>query len=741
MEMKDFYNETFEGIEADRKLKEETKQNLKYAAKNEENRKAQAKMVKPKSKGKLAVAITSIAMAFVMGIGVGAYFILRGPYNATLQFNAALGEVARERTENAQYLPNVDKLTTELSEQNISPLASFSSSTQVTAKAIDLEGFLNIKDALATIEGEGAGKYLGYDIYEIKNEIAFVLKTIPAFNQWFRLPTMRTEQGFVSIPYYEGWAYYLECDEEAKDITITRVCWRTRFQYWDFERGIVVEDYERDGTPIDAHDKNHPANNFGHSLDSIIQYQVMQTKYYFDEQDREVVECYVYAVAVDNYVSGTEYNSNLSDYKPISIEYLKNVKDTSLTKYRIRMSEFYDSGRVSQPDGNSIGGMDIRGLNPNGSTYDFVQIDYVDSNDISLLRVTGELPVDSVSLKPQTTGIAFYRKTNDLVQLYTSTHDYLDIANSTGEWKDYQYWGYFAGYDATNIDIKSVFTGSGGFNRWGGIDYAGSVSSNNVTRAIKYYDLGTGSEINLMQAVCYGIVNMADGLGVSEFDNDKFQAGMDKYGDNVDYTDGSSEKLTDDYIAKIREAAVKGFTLKNDWAKIYENSSKAIEVAELKGEFYGQELPISYLDSFLDMYNDSNTINLGCARAGVLSNAIKSNIDDYSLSVALVSETGNVIVIWANYGGWYETYYKDGKPTGDFYLTTEGWVEIDNLKNVDISEEGTYTLQYVVTKKEGNNDVVVFDTKLPLMIIRYAPITMTNGYKVICEAKVLKIIV
>jgi hypothetical protein len=122
-------------------------------------------------------------------------------------------------------------------------MALATSAVPVTAESVDLEGYLKINEKLAEIEGEGAGKYLGYDIFEIKNEIAFVLKTVPAFNQWFRLPTMREEQGFVSIPYYESWAYYLESDEQARDVTVTRVCWRTRFSYWDFDTEQEVEDY------------------------------------------------------------------------------------------------------------------------------------------------------------------------------------------------------------------------------------------------------------------------------------------------------------------------------------------------------------------------------------------------------------------------------------------------------------------------------------------------------------------
>ena len=58
-----------------------------------------------------------------------------------------------------------------------------------------VEEFSELVDEYGTIENyAGAGKYLGYDIYEIKNEIAYVTKTVPAFNQWFRMPTMRENE-------------------------------------------------------------------------------------------------------------------------------------------------------------------------------------------------------------------------------------------------------------------------------------------------------------------------------------------------------------------------------------------------------------------------------------------------------------------------------------------------------------------------------------------------------------------
>ena len=81
----------------------------------------------------------------------------------------------------------------------------------------------------------GAGKYQGYYMNEIKDELAFVVKHVPAFNQWFKMPGMREEQGYAEIPYYENWAYYLELELFPLKLNVTRVASSSITPYMDFD--------------------------------------------------------------------------------------------------------------------------------------------------------------------------------------------------------------------------------------------------------------------------------------------------------------------------------------------------------------------------------------------------------------------------------------------------------------------------------------------------------------------------
>lgn len=63
---------------------------------------------------------------------------------------------------------------------------------------------------------------------------------------------------------------------------MTRMCWATRLDYFDFDKKKIVEDYNKSGS------------------ESIIWFGVMRTNYYYDEAGRETVECFIYAVACDH---------------------------------------------------------------------------------------------------------------------------------------------------------------------------------------------------------------------------------------------------------------------------------------------------------------------------------------------------------------------------------------------------------------------------------------------------------
>lgn len=298
------------------------------------------------SKKNLAVSLmTLIAIVAIM---LGTVFISGCNGRGKLNYDKERGGIAVEKVENAQYTPDIDKYLSINSAQT----ASFAVSGNENESG---DEFTALIEEYATVENyAGAGKYLGYDIYEIKNEIKFVVEKVPAFNQWFRMPIMREKQGFAAIPYYENWAYYLEMEEETSVLSITRVCWSTRSSYFDFENEETVEEHE-DGSRF-------------------IQYEVMKTNYLETEED-EIVECFIYSVGIDNVKESYYYNSNTQDYHPFEYQYLRNVKDKSMVKYHITAAN------------RGYGGMDIRGLNPYGVRREFTMVNYDGYKDISVTKI------------------------------------------------------------------------------------------------------------------------------------------------------------------------------------------------------------------------------------------------------------------------------------------------------------------------------------------------------------------
>ncbi|MBQ9793107.1 MAG: hypothetical protein IJW32_05175 [Clostridia bacterium] len=359
------------------------------------------------SKKKKVVAIVLVSILVIAALSGVLYWIFGD--HRTLNFDFEKGGVAGTRVETAQYTPDIDKylevngggstLSSNIDagyiEENIATAAVLSE------PSVTQEEFQTIIDEFAKVDNyAGAGKYQGYDIYEIKEELKFVVEKVPAFNQWFRMPTMRENQGYVSIPYYEGWAYYLELELEPLKLSVTRVCWCTRSSFMDFKNKTFVEDYA-DGS-------------------SVRQFEVMKTNYFTDENGDEVVEAYIYSVGVDHTRSRNNYyNDNTSDYKPYEYQYLKNVKDKTLVTYHItaatRMSmynneEYFEGWTEDSVAGDD--GMDVRGLTPYGARREFRVVNYDGYSQIDMLDIDQQF---ATMINPTATGeVSFDMDSNNI---------------------------------------------------------------------------------------------------------------------------------------------------------------------------------------------------------------------------------------------------------------------------------------------------------------------------------------
>ncbi len=346
--------------------------------------------------------IVVIVIAVILVAAVGGYFIYKKSSGKTLTLDRSKGAIAADRVEKAQYTPDIDAYL----QANPSDTGA-----RTLSAGLATEDFNEIIDKYAKVENyAGAGKYLGYDIYEIKNEIKFVVENVPAFNQWFRMPGMREAEGFISIPYYEGWAYYLEMDEATSALSITRVCFATRSRYLDFDKRKTVE-YYKDGS-------------------SFLQYEIMKTNYLKTDTD-EIVECYIYSVGVDNVnppvpletdTSSGYYNENTKDYYPFEFQYLRNVKDKSMVKYHITTAQ-----RYSANESFDEGGMDIRGLNPYGVRREFMIVNYDGYQDINVTEIDQKFATLS---RPWDNGEVDFDVNDGNIQLLLDTIGYKEDVSS-----------------------------------------------------------------------------------------------------------------------------------------------------------------------------------------------------------------------------------------------------------------------------------------------------------------------
>lgn len=640
------------------------------------------------TKSKKTILIILVSVLLISLLGIGGYFL----FKKRLKYDSELGMLAKEKVTNAQYLPNVDGLFLNSNQVQVATLSN------PTVSDLSQDDFQQIVDNLGHFDNfAGAGKYLGYDIYEIKNEIEFVVEKVPAFNQWFRMPQMRIEEGYLDIPYYENWAYYLDYNEETKALTITRVCWSTRTDFIDF---------------------NSKSSREG------VQYEIMQTKYYYEEE-KEVVEVKVYCVGIEeNYDSfNSRYNSNEEEYYPYEYIYLKNVKDTSLTKYHIVSAERYRDDETFDE-----GGMDIRGEAPYGTIRNFLNLSYTDSDNINMLRISQVLPTDVYRLA-KTTNIMMYSEIEGNVDYFAEAYDYYDENSSV----NHQLLAPFLTYNTSEFDIVELFSFShdlSSYSRNANVDANGVIYSNTISRTKKQSSLYS-SQSEFLNIFTDSIMNLGKLTGATKQANDEFKSSVEDI-TSLD-NDTVYETNLDKYIDSLSKSIVDNFELRANWKNIYKEQSKAIKCETIKGDFYGKadEIFVEDLSSLLDFYyNNTGSYNLNI-NADIIEgkeHLIDSN-KEYSLSTILKSETGDIYIVDTYYGGIEEVYYNGS--TEETYLRFNqgpGWVDNGGLYHLNIDKAGTYTLMLaIITKDELGNEEIMLDTNMPVFIHRYKKINVPNS--------------
>lgn len=684
---------------------------------------------------KLAAAIP-LSLAGVMLFGFAFRFLyMEGVFDRALSYNYGQADYAKRRVAEAQYLPDPEKLAA--AEESAVRAASFNffsdeedetegdgtgedgsgqdetyedETGETELSRIDLEGFRRCVDSWGTIEGMGAGKYQGYSIYEIRDELYDVLDAVPAFGRWFRFPHW-SDYPEGEDPYYANWAYYMEYDEGADALTMTRVCWVTRFGYFDFENKKIVEDYDEEGD------------------ESIVQFEVMRTRYYYDEEGRETVECFVYAVACDHVDRSSDqsgrtgyYQPDEKYYYPVSVQYLKNVRDTSLTKYVIEYCERETVDMMDSAEGWDFGEdwdapYNIEHRDSDGTRLDFLQLDYGGEDNVRMLKIRRRMPTEFIDF--DAAKIFYYAATADGVGYIEGYYDRCTDASAPTAW------GAFGGGLDENGNVDRWF-GEMGYSV--GI-YAQVESGADITRWEEeiYGNIG-GIGVLLDRSVALLGERTGAGESFSQVTEEFLARADENYlsGDRLAYAG-----VLDGYIADLAADIADNFSLKSEWADIYLASDRATEVGVDGNQSAAGEV-IEVREGEAEV-----TVSGGIARY-TLSGSVPETIlledgEKYSLRLVFYSENGD----------WYLP--AGSAPSAEFDrgrdLTIAGEGAF-SFAEIDMDVSGTYTLGMALVK--GNRVCSAF---VPVRVTEYEeteiPASEKNGfeksYAVTCEDGTLKV--
>ena len=345
------------------------------------------------AKGKIIIAV--LVLLVLVAVGIGSYFILRDNY-VKLDYDFATGMVVKDRVEKAQYLPNINLLAS--STQSARLMSSTpNQSNYLTDLSFDLQDYQSIVDELASITGTATRSKT--DILEIKKEIYTVLDMVPAFGRWFQLP-----EYFKAQHAQDGYNYYyykIDYDNSSEKISITRMTWSYCCEIYKSSENKIYSTYYDD---------------------DLEQYQIMQANYYYNEDDKEVVECSV-----------VDFARFKKDFYPIQCQYLANIQDTSTTKIQSvirKETDAYPNRLTNNPGGNIDGGLDIDTYREGGVMKKVVQLNYTDSDNVELIKIEQNSNTDYYS-DINTTNLAYYLKQADNAIYFVDAWDYYDAENSS----------------------------------------------------------------------------------------------------------------------------------------------------------------------------------------------------------------------------------------------------------------------------------------------------------------------
>ena len=634
--------------------------------------------------------VFTVVLVIVLIVGaIGAYFIFRN--ETKLEFDFATDMLVKNRVKNAQYLPNLDLLSNKSQSTELlatSPDAAYYS----TDLSFDLKDYQSIVDELAIITGTATSR--DTSILDIKEEIYTALDLVPAFDRWFRLPYD-----------YHSTFYNLHYDKENERISITRMNWSVTCGIYSSEEDKIYSTYFDD---------------------DVEQHQIMQANYYFNEDNKEVVECSV-----------VDFARFGKDFYPIQCQYLANIQDTSTTKIQSVIRKEIDAYSYKLKDngnGNVDGGLDIDTYREGGVMKKVVQLNYTDSNNVELIKIEQNQSTDYLS-DINTTNLAYYLRQNDNAIYFVDAWDYYDEENSVNDISLNNLFYIRVDDNLSKDRIINSFKNSSYSTRQVMSTVERGLSSRNVCSScynLKYNsnllvykcdhnknqeqvaraERGTACSSLDYQDQIYELIplnisklisNFAKNIGISD-------EIISTYSGNI------VQKLDDEYLfesnldiflAKASNDFIENVSLCKDVKDLYYNikkKSKGLENKDLNKSAISSYITLDEFSESASVVNNQVTVNV---TATVKSSILLEKNAKYSLGLVLYDDANNI-----NYA--LLTNYKvyDGN---DMSLELSGSYDLSEFilkdKDVKADRQLNLTLGYVLLKEGQRIDSVCSNYK------------------------------
>lgn len=579
------------------------------------------------------IKIFAVALASVLAVSGLCSCFLFGKTN----FDYPTAMLVKNRVTKAQYLPNLELLVDDTQSVQLTS-ATPDKEYYTTDLSFNLEDYKSIVDELAIITGTGIRH--DSDILEIKKEIYTVLEMVPEFGSWFQLPynampSQNSQDG------YNNYYYKIDYDRNSEKITITRMTWRCVCEIYSFAEDKIYSTY----------------------YDDVHQYQIMQTNYYYNENNKEVVECSV--------VDFAKFNN---EFYPIQCQYLENVENTSTTKIqsviRKQIDAYDNSGNVDR-------GLDIDTYRAGGVLRKVVQLNYTDADNVELIKIEQNFGTDYLS-DINTTNLAFYLKQNENAIYFTDAWDYYDAANSADEIPLRNMFDFYYTDSPSKEDIITSFIKSGYSPRQVMCTPNYGNSSRNVCNDCYYRNIASGllvykcnhnkSQDNIARAARQTVCSS------SAFQNEVYQMlpwQISKLLSDFATSVGVSDEIVSSYsnkiccelgdqylfennldifLEKVSQSFIEEVSLtksvKNLYNTIKENS-KRLSAAKLNTSAISSEVALENINETTSVSDNVITVN---ATANVKPNILLEKNAKYSIGLVLYDSTNSIInILLTNY--------------------------------------------------------------------------------------------